>query len=240
MSIKTVIVDLESITVPPQTGLDKSSLVALANGIIQLQGMVRPPILRSIGIDEYEVVAGQSDFHGYLQARQIEPSLPDRITVFVIDKKNEAAVQQQLAVYAQSTPVTSPTASGANSSLELGNLEAKLDRLFAAQGQSINSLEQALVAKLNQALPQPLPMLEAFDHIQEPAIVLQVTKNLAFLGNAKVKKLIQLLQAAKKQGRSLTSIAAVQASLVEEMNNGKSKRMFSEKKMIELLDRWNQ
>jgi hypothetical protein len=237
LSIKTVIVDLESINIPPQTGMDKSSLIALANSIIQLQGIVRPPILRSIGIDEYEVVAGQSDFHGYLQARQMDPSLPDRLTVFVIDKKNEAAVQQQLAVYAQ--PTTMAPSSSSNSSFELSNLEAKLDRLFAAQGQSINSLEQALVAKLNQSLPQPLPMLVAFDRIQEPAIALQITKNLAFLGDAKVKKLLQLLQAAKKKGQSLTSIAAVQVALTE-VKSGKNTKLIGDKKMIELLDRWNQ
>jgi hypothetical protein len=100
-------------------------------------------------------------------------------------------------------------------------------------------LQDTLLIKLEQSLPQPLPILIAFDRVTEPAIALQISKHLAFLGDAKVKKILNLLQAAKKSGKDLNSIANVQAALTE-TRNGKQTKVIGDKKMLEILDRWHQ
>jgi hypothetical protein len=235
LSIKTVIVDLESIQIPPVPAESDNIIETLANSIVELRGLLHPPVLRTVGIEEYEVLSGQLEFYAYLQARKFDDSLPDRLTVLIVDKKNETAVQKQLAVIA-------PAANSSNqpgSSIDLSNLEAKLDRLFGNQHKSIDALQDTLLTKLEEALPQPLPILAAFDRVTEPAIALQISKNLSFLGNAKVKKILALLQAAKKSGQSLTSIANVQSALTETRGD-KQAKVIGDKKMLEILDRWYQ
>jgi hypothetical protein len=235
LSIKTVIVDLESIQVPAIAAGNDRLIEALANSIIDLRSLLRPPVLRSVGIDEYEVISGEMEFYAYVQARKFDDSLPDRLTTFVIDKKNEAAVQKQVETIAQ---IVAPT-NQPGSSLDLSNLEAKLERFFSNQHKSIDALQDTLLTKLEQSLPQPLPILVAFDRVTEPMIAVQISKNLAFLGDAKVKKIIALLQTAKKSGKDLTTLANVQIALTE-TRNGKQTKVVGDKKMIEILDRWHQ
>jgi hypothetical protein len=69
LSIKTVIVDLESIATPQPPQVAKSVIEALANTITQLKGLVHPPILKTVGIDQYELLSGHLEFYAYLQAR---------------------------------------------------------------------------------------------------------------------------------------------------------------------------
>ncbi len=238
MSIKVVIVDLESIH-PPKFPAGSETLVeTLANTIVNLRGLLHLPVLYSLGIEEYELISGHTEFYAYLKAREFDDSLPDRLTVLVADKKNEADIQKQLQTVApESKSAVKPTTT--NEPVDFGNLEAKLERLFGSQQKSIDSLQTTLLTKLEQALPQPLPILVAFDRVTEPAIALQISNKLAFLGDAKVKKILALLQAAKKNGQDLTSIANVQIALTA-TRGGKQTKVIGDKKMLEILDRWQQ
>jgi hypothetical protein len=240
LNIKTSIIDLESIQVPQVPTEDANLIEALANSIVELGGLLRPPVLRILGIDEYEVISGHMEFYAYLQARQFDHTLPDRLTALIVDKKQEAAVQKQLltTISTATTPVQ-PMVTDGSALVAISNLDAKLERLFANQHQSIDALQDTLLAKLEQSLPQPLPILIAFDRVTEPVIALQISKHLAFLGDAKVKKILNLLQSAKKSGKDLTSIANVQAALTE-TRNGKQTKVIGDKKMLEILDRWHQ
>jgi hypothetical protein len=239
LSIRVVIVDLESIQPPKFPAGSESSIETLANTIVNLRGLLHLPVLYSLGIEEYELIAGHKEFYAYLKAREFDDSLPDRLTVLVADKKNEVDIQKQLQTVVSVSKSVKPITSSANEAIDFSNLEAKLERLFGNQQKSIDSLQTTLLTKLEQTLPQPLPILVAFDQVTEPAIALQISKQLAFLGDAKVKKILTLLQAAKKSGQSLTSIANVQAALTE-TRSGKQTKVIGDKKMLEILDRWQQ
>jgi hypothetical protein len=239
LSIKVVIVDLESIHPPKFPADSESSIETLANTIVNLRGLLHLPVLYSLGIEEYELISGHTEFYAYLKAREFDDSLPDRLTVLVADKKNEVDIQKQLQTVAPVSKSVKSVANGTNETIDFSNLEAKLERLFGSQQKSIDSLQTNLLTKLEQALPQPLPILVAFDRVTEPLIALQISKNLAFLGDAKVKKILALLQAAKKSGKSLTSIANVQTALTE-TRGGKQTKVIGDKKMLEILDRWHQ
>jgi hypothetical protein len=243
LSIKVVIVDLESIQPPKFPSESESLIETLANTIVNLRGLVHLPVLYSLGIEEYELLSGHIEFYAYLKAREFDDSLPDRMTVLVVDKKNESDIQKQLQTVAPTAKAAvsagAQVASGTGKDIDLSNLEAKLERLFNNQHQSIDALQNTLLAKLDSALPQPLPILVAFDRVTEPSIALQISKNLAFLGDAKVKKILALLQAAKKSGQSLASMANIQTALTE-TRGGKQTKVIGDKKMLEILDRWHQ
>jgi hypothetical protein len=243
LSIKVVIVDLESIHTPEFPSGNESVIETLANSIVNLRGLLHLPVLYSLGIEEYELLAGHTEFYAYLKAREFDDSLPDRITVLVVNKKNELDIQKQLQTVLQvsksAVKPSSTITSSTSETIDFSNLEAKLERFFSSQHKSIEALQDTLLTKLEQSLPQPLPILMAFDQVTEPAIALQISKNLAFLGDAKVKKILNLLQAAKKSGKDLNSIANVQAALTE-TRNGKQTKVIGDKKMLEILDRWHQ
>jgi hypothetical protein len=241
LSIKVVIVDLESIQPPKFPAGSESLIETLANTIVNLRGLLHLPVLYSLGIEEYELISGHTEFYAYLKAREFDDSLPDRLTVLVADKKNEVDIHKQLQTVAPVSKAIQPSTNitDSNKAVDFSNLEAKLERLFGNQQQSIDSLQTTLLTKLEQALPQPLPILVAFDRVAEPAIALQIAKKLAFLGDAKVKKILALLQAAKKSGQSLTTITDVQTALTE-ARSGKQTKVIGDKKMLEMLDRWQQ
>jgi hypothetical protein len=170
--------------------------------------------------------------------------LPDRLTALIADKKTEDAIRQQLQVIQQSTGSNSSSYSTANSSasLDLGNLEAKLDRLSSHRDRSLEALKESLLAAIDQKIPQPtiaLPILEAFDRIQEPEVAIQVQKNLQLaLGETKAKRAVALLRKAKGEGEDLTKLTIVRIVL-RESRNDKQVNLASEKKLIEIIEKWS-
>jgi hypothetical protein len=90
MPLLTSIVDLVSIKVkktdfsPDQKA---AQIEALANTIIDLSGSVSVPVVKQISVNEYELISGYLAYYAYLKACEIDPNLPDRMEVFISDKK---------------------------------------------------------------------------------------------------------------------------------------------------------
>jgi hypothetical protein len=237
LSIKTVIVDLESIN-PPDAPTESGSIVeSLANSIIELRGLLRPPVLRSVGIDEYELLSGQLEFYAYLQARKFDESLPDRLTTFIIDKKHEDAIKKQLVTVSNASPSNS-----ASTSIDLDNLAARLDRALISQQSVLNALQEKLETAIDQVIPQPFSIFLVLDRVSETKISVELRSCLAkLLGekpkakNPKSKIIVDLLENAKKKGIHLNSFAAlVTATTIQK--NGKNTRAISNKTIIEIID----
>jgi hypothetical protein len=237
LSIKNVIVDLESIN-PPAAPRESAAIIeSLANSIIDLRGLLRPPVLSSVGIDEYELLAGQLEFYAYLQARKFDESLPDRLTAFVVDKKHQDAIKKQLI-----TITNAPVNNALSSDLDLDNLAAKLERLFSTQQDRINALQGRLEQLIDYITPEPFLIFQVIDRVQEPNISVDLRSCLAkFLiekpnaKNPKSKKIVDLLEKAKKKGIAINSFAAlVDATTVD--NNGKKIRVISNKTILEIID----
>jgi hypothetical protein len=237
MDLKTVIVDLDSVQANPAKET-AAELEALANTIIQLRGLVSLPVVRQLAIDEYELISGQLEFQAYSQAQKMDDSLPDRIMAFLANDETEQPIYQQQKILSTITgKSTTSVASSSSSSLDASNLSAQIDRLSKSQDGSFAALQSIVIAAIQDTIPQPLPMLVAFNRIQEPAVVVQISKNLAFLGDKKVQKIVQMLQSARRKGREFQSFAEVLAILVE-IRNQKQFKLVSDKKMLEIIDRW--
>jgi hypothetical protein len=237
MNLKTIIVDLDSVQAAPAS-VSTAEIEALANTIIQLRGLVSLPVLQQLAIDEYQLLSGALEFQAYVQAQQMDDSLPDRIMAFLADDQTEQAIHQQQKVLSTITSksATAEKVTGGNT-LDVSNLSAQIDRLSKYQEGSFAALQSVIIAAIQETIPQPLPMLTAFNRIKEPAVTVQISKNLAFLGDKKVQKIIQLLQAARQEGKELQSFAEVMAVLVETRNQ-KQFKLVSDKKMLEMIDRW--
>jgi hypothetical protein len=236
MNLKTIIVDLDSIQAISIT-FAPAETEALANTIIQLRGLVSLPVLRQLAIDEYELLSGQLEFQAYRQAHQMDDSLPDRIMAFLANDEIEQPIRQQQKVLNTIHGKSTASVPASSSSLDVSNLSAQIDRLSKSQNGSFATLQSIIVSAIQDTIPQPLPILTAFNRVQEPPVVAQICKNLAFLGDRKVQKIVKLLQAAHQQGQDFRSFTEVMAVLVETRNQ-KQFKLVSDKKMVEIIDRW--
>jgi hypothetical protein len=236
MNLKTVIVDLDSVQAQ-SAGVSITEIEALANTIIQLRGLISLPVVRQLAIDEYELRSGELEFAAYRQAQKMDDSLPDRIMAFLANNETEQPIRQQQEVLKTITGKSTASVATSSNSLDTSNLSAQIDRLSKSQDGSFAALQSIVIAAIQDTISQPLPMLVAFNRIQEPAVVVQISKNLAFLGDKKVQKMVKLLQSARRKGQELQSFAEVMAVLVETRNQ-KQFKLVSDKKMLEMIDRW--
>jgi hypothetical protein len=230
LSIKTAIVDLDAILTPERPEVPNSVIEALANTITQLKGLIHLPILKAVGIDEYELLLGQLEFYAYLQARTFDESLPDRLTVLIVDKKAEDTVYQQFQVVSQETN-GSRVESKSSASLDISNLENKLNR-------SLQSLEKSLLEAIEQKIPRPitvLPMLEVFN---QSGFRSQVRESFEVVlgqrARKKIEEAIACLEIAFKNV-DLTKLIEVRRALTKSVN-GKRNKIVSDEKLLKIME----
>lgn len=90
MALLTSIVDLDSIRVknsPFQPQSKPTEIEALARAVIELGGLINIPIVQLTGVDEYDLISGHLEYFAYRKALELSPALPDRLTVFIANKK---------------------------------------------------------------------------------------------------------------------------------------------------------
>jgi len=238
MALFTSIVDLDSIQVPSSNFKSEQHIAeieALARTMLNLQASTHIPVVRSLGIDKYELVSDHLSYYAYLKARELDEKLPDRLMVFIMDAKNEADIRSQLEVREE---IQKPDGNGSkNLGLKLGNLEAQVKQSSEQMTTALAQLKIELLEAIDTKLPKPIPALEAFNRIDEPAIATDALRKMAFLGNTKAQGLIQKLQKFKQKnpGQEFESFAEVLKTIRTESGAP----ALSEIKMLEVIDRWN-
>jgi len=238
MALFTSIVDLDSIQVPSsdfQPELHTTEIEALARTMLHLQASIHIPVVRSLGIDEYELVSDHLSYYAYLKARELDEKLPDRLMVFIMDAKNEADICRQLEVREE---ISQASGGGStNLGLKLGNLEGQVKQSSEQMTAAIAQLKIDLLAAIDTKLPKPIPALEAFNRIEEPAIAHDAINKMAFLGSKKAQGIIQKLKEFKQNNprQEFKGFAEV----LEAIKSNPGARALSEKAMLEVIDRWN-
>jgi hypothetical protein len=239
MPLLTSIIDLDTIHPVAPSVFDPrqqaTAVEALAHTIADLDGMVTIPVVRTVGVDEYEVISGYLAYFAYLKARELSDKLPDRLSVFIATKKSDPAISRQiksLQLIEKST-IVGPTPNSGDSSLQLSNLESRVDQGFNRISDGFEQLKHELLNAIDSKLPTPIPPLEAFNRILEPEVAIQIQRRLEFLGAKKAQKLVARLQTVKQQDKSLVfrTFAEVLGAL--------EKGQLSQAKMLDVIDRWN-
>ncbi|MBD1925569.1 hypothetical protein H6F74_04610 [Trichocoleus sp. FACHB-90] len=248
MDLLTSIVDLDSIQIksPPFDPVQKAAQIeALANTIIDLSGLVNVPVVQQISIDDYELISGYLEYYAYLKARELNPRLPERITVFVSNTKNQAAIRQQLEILkviedTQEKPSQSTILNKSEIDLQIKNIEYSINNINHNFSTALEQLKIELLAEFEAKLPQPIPPLDAFNRILEPQIALRVQHKLEFLGANKAKKIIAQAQEVSKckNHKPFQSFSEISEILREQQKN-RSVKLISENNMLKFIDRWH-
>ena len=231
MALLTSIVDLDSIRVknPPfQPQSKPTEIEALAHTVIELGGLVNIPIVQLSGIEEYDLISGHLEYFAYLKALEFSPALPDRLMVFIADKKNEAPIRSQLSILGQ---IKTPPVITGTDELRMNNLELRVSQASQDLGAAIAQLKVDMLLAIDAKLPQPIPPLDSFNRILEPEIAHMVQRKMEFLGAKKAQKIVSQLQ-ANKPSQDFKSFKDVLAAL--------SKGSLSKDKLVDVIDRWNE
>ena len=241
MALFTSIVDLESIQAPNsdfKPELYATEIEALARKILHLEASIHIPVVRSLGIDEYELVSEHLSYYAYLKARELDEKLPDRLMVFIMDAKNEGDIRGQLEVTAKISQASKGDPGSANLDLKLGNLEGKVTHASKQMTDAIAQLKTELLAAIDTKLPKPVPALEAFNRILEPTIAHDALTKMEFLGGKTAQDIVQRLQESKKkqQGQEFKSFAEILEAIGK---NSRGHKILSEERMLKVIDRWN-
>ncbi len=144
-----------------------------------------------------------------LKAREIEPNLPDRIRVFILNKKNYDSVIKQLEAIAKLEKITQQSHSDRTTSeqqdlkdIQITNLSAKLEDSQQAIIDRIDALKTTIINSIDSKMPKPLPLLDAFNQILDKQVYARLLEKMSFLGKKKAEKIIEQLKEEKKQNNT--------------------------------------
>ncbi len=240
MELTTQILDLESIQLSKQNNLNAAKspveIEALAHAIVEAQGLLSIPLVRQIDLENYELISGEFEFNAYLKALEFDVNLPERIGVYIVNPKEEAVARKQIELTRLSTDhKIGQSVQDPNLSLLLENVVKRLENLDQkmATQESLDQSATRILDSLDDRIPVPLPMFQAFDRILEVSVEIQIKKNLLArrLSDANAQKVISLLKEAKEKGESLGSFSAILKIL-------KGKKLLGQDRLITLSDSW--
>ena len=74
----------------------ETEIERLADSILEANGILRPLIVKQIGVESYEVLDGHLEYFAAVRAREKNPRQGEMVNAFVVSVKDEAIVQKQI------------------------------------------------------------------------------------------------------------------------------------------------
>jgi hypothetical protein len=240
MDLSTSLVDLDSIDVQPKEynfnpEIRSVEIEHLAHSIVKLQGLLTIPIVKRTGVESYELLSGYLEYYATLKARELDPQLPDRLRVFIVDEESlNIALEQVDAIEKISKVKPSP---GDKTQLQLDNIISILQKMQSSIPEKISTdIQQSnskILEKIDSRIPKPLPALAAFNQILEPEVYRIVINKMAFIGDKKATKIADKLVAVKKQDPT------IQFNTFHDVLKALGRGLLSKEKMLEVIDQWD-
>ncbi len=161
---------------------DEISEKALADAILEAEGIINPIILEKTSLDSYEVIDGYFEYYAAVRAREIDPRKGEMISAFIIEDDKEDAIKKQVEIFRKAHQNSSaiPTITD-NSDQRLLNMESRLTNIearFERQLKDVQLNSQNEIERLNkklteikQRLPEPIDCLKALNILTLPMLV---------------------------------------------------------------------
>ncbi len=149
----------------------EAEIEKLANSILKSGGILKPLVLKQIGVESYKVLDGHLEYYASVRAREKDPRQAEMVNAFVILPKDEPAAHDQINVLKGSStniiePLVDKGSSGWISSFEerlskineeLLNAKLQNDNRFAQIEKTIKKPEKVnLLDFLNSSDKQTL------------------------------------------------------------------------------------
>ena len=240
MDLSTSLIDLDSIDIKPEEydfnpEAKTVEIEHLANSIVKLQGLLTIPIVKRTGVESYQLLSGYLEYYATLRAIELEPKLPERIRVFIVDEESINTALEQLDEIKKISEENKSSVD--KNQLQLDNIMSMLKTMDASIPERISSyikqFNSKILDNIDSIIPKPLPPLAAFNQILDPEIYTILIKKMAFLGNKKAKKIVDKLVNVKKKN------SAKQFNTFNDVLEALGKGILSKEKMLEVIDRWD-
>jgi ParB-like nuclease domain len=103
--IKCFFVDVKSISSDlPRSTFAESDLEGLANLILETDGLLRPIIIKQVGLEQYTVIEGHREYYAAVKAKEQDSKKAEMVNAFVINQKNEQSAIDQLKLLVGDPP----------------------------------------------------------------------------------------------------------------------------------------
>jgi hypothetical protein len=90
-------VDVKDITCDMPNNYPTESVEQLAQSIVEI-GLLRPLILKQIGLQSYGLISGEFEYYAALRAKEVNPRKCEMVNAFVIKQAEVGAINQQIAI----------------------------------------------------------------------------------------------------------------------------------------------
>jgi hypothetical protein len=109
--IKCFFVNVKSIFCDvPRSNFVESELEQLADFILQTDGLIRPLILKEIGVQQYAVIRGHREYYGAVIAKERDLKKAEMVNAFIIESGIEQAAIAQLKLLSKDLlPIPNPS-----------------------------------------------------------------------------------------------------------------------------------
>ncbi|MEM7555433.1 MAG: chromosome partitioning protein ParB [Cyanobacteria bacterium P01_A01_bin.84] len=255
-------VDVKSINSDiPRSEFTESDLDNLAQIILESGGIIQPLLLKQTAAETYSIIDGHFEYYAAVRAREKDPRKGEMVNALVISPKVEELVLQQVEILRASDTSVEPEISTPESKTEnksksknesktdmktdrktsdssITNIELRLEKYFNELRAELIQEKQRVDNKFKQLEKQQkedIKPLDAFNDLE----VSQLTLRLKDTGGFSDKDVNSIIQSIEKERNKKKF-----DSLSDVINRVKIKRGkryhkgISEKKMIEIVDRW--
>lgn len=228
------LVDVKSITSDvPRSNFIEADLDNLADIILEAEGIIRPIVVKTTGIESFSVVDGHFEYYAAVRAKEKDARKGEMVNAFVISPKVEDLVTKQAAILKGKQPSEKPVQTSSNTS----NIESRLQNLELRLEKQINELNTKIsqerkttdgeLKELKNRIPQPSHPLTLINTLDEEQLAIKLQRS-NVIGGEKLAKAI--IKAREKKSDS---------EFIDYRDVLNSVYGLGDKKMLTIIDEWS-
>ncbi|MEK7991096.1 MAG: hypothetical protein VSS52_008840, partial [Thiotrichaceae bacterium] len=90
--------------------------------ILNIKGIISPIIVSRVGVENYQVIHGDFEYHAAMRAREIDPIRGESIDAYIVNAETEETIQKQIQVFRGHQQPPEPTMNNSSSESHLESL----------------------------------------------------------------------------------------------------------------------
>ncbi len=192
--IECFLIDIKNITSKlPISNFQASEIERLADSILATDGLIRPLILQTAGVEQYTVIEGHLEYYAAARAKEKNSLKAEHVNAFIIPAKIQRSAIEQIALLAENRP-SNPLPQEVNLSQLLPLLTSTISEQLqpileqlAAQKQILDTLIKSDRTLLTEVVVTPPKPPEPEEKVK-PATVIKATTTKKEPTPAKSKK----------------------------------------------------
>lgn len=183
-------VDVKSITSDvPRSNFAEAELENLADIILKSEGIIRPVVVKTTGIESFSVVDGHFEYYAAVRAKEKDARKGEMVNAFVISPKLEDLVVKQAEILRgkELSEKTLPTPSGTSNTSKMDKIESRVQNLELRLEKQINELNSIIrqerettegeLKEIKNKIPQPSHPLTLINTLNKDELALKFQRS---------------------------------------------------------------